>query len=127
MKHSKDHLHLIKEALVGVVNDGRGTGRRALHPQVMVAGKTGTAQVITLEAEKRLEEDGEIPVQFRDHAWFVAAAPADNPQLALAVLIENAGQGGGRVAAPIAGELIKLYFRERPSLIALKEKEITEQ
>jgi penicillin-binding protein 2 len=77
-----------------------------------VAGKTGTAQVISLDREKSFGKD-EMPVEFKDHAWFVALATAENPVLAVAVLVENAG-GGGSVAAPIAGELIKAYlgFRE---------------
>jgi penicillin-binding protein 2 len=45
----------------------------------------------------------------RDHAWFIAIAPADKPQLALAILIENGGHGGS-AAAPIAGEMFKLFF-----------------
>ena len=59
-----------------------------------MAGKTGTAQ----------NSHGE------DHAWFVAFAPADDPQIVLAVLAENAGQGG-EVAAPIAREILQTYFR----------------
>jgi penicillin-binding protein 2 len=109
IKYEEEHISLIKNALIGVVNESQGTGGRARHPKVLVAGKTGTAQVITLDAEKELGEEEEIPVQFRDHAWFIAIAPADKPQLALAILIENGGHGGS-AAAPIAGELFKFYF-----------------
>ncbi len=105
----QENLELIKKALVAVVNEPHGTGSRARLKGITVAGKTGTAQVITLEAEKNIGSDGEIPDQFRDHAWFVAIAPAENPSLALAVLVENGGHGGS-AAAPIARELIKKYM-----------------
>ncbi|MDW8436466.1 MAG: penicillin-binding protein 2 [Chloroherpetonaceae bacterium] len=74
-----------------------GTGGRARVPGVKVAGKTGTAQ----------NPHGE------DHAWFICFAPYDNPTIALAVLVENAGFGGS-VAAPIAGEWLKRYFKKYP-------------
>ena len=101
-------LELIKKALVGVVSEPHGTGSRARVKGITVAGKTGTAQIIALEAEKDLKEGGGIPDHFRDHAWFVAIAPAERPRLALAVLVEHGGHGGS-AAAPIARELIKEY------------------
>ena len=73
----------VAEMMVQVVE--RGTGTQAALPGVRVAGKTGTAQV---------GEGG-------DHAWFIGFAPADDPRVAVAVLVENAG-GGGSVAAPVA-------------------------
>lgn len=109
IKYADEHLNLIREALIGAVNESQGTGSRARLPNVLVAGKTGTAQVITLETEKELGKEEEIPVQLRDHAWFIAIAPANNPQLALAILVENGGHGGS-AAAPIAGEMFKLFF-----------------
>ncbi|MBW1721427.1 MAG: penicillin-binding protein 2 [Deltaproteobacteria bacterium] len=104
-----ENLELIKYALVGVVNEPRGTGRRAKVKGITVAGKTGTAQVVTLEKEKIAKAGGEVPPEFRDHAWFVAVAPAEHPRLAIAVLVENGGHGGS-AAAPIAGRLIEAYF-----------------
>ncbi|ACF14873.1 penicillin-binding protein 2 [Chloroherpeton thalassium ATCC 35110] len=73
-----------------------GTARTAQIPGVVVAGKTGTAQ----------NPHGE------DHAWFICFAPYDNPQIALAVLVENAGYGG-TVSAPIAREMIDYYLNKR--------------
>jgi penicillin-binding protein 2 len=113
---SEENLHLVKQALTGAVNESRGTGTRARQPEVLAAGKTGTAQVIALEAEKELGEDEEIPIRFRDHAWFVAIAPVDRPKLALAILIENGGHGGS-AAAPIAGEMFKFFFRKEQDRI----------
>jgi penicillin-binding protein 2 len=105
----KENLDLIKKSLSAVVNETSGTGSQAGVKGIEVAGKTGTAQVISLETEERFSSDEEIPYEYRDHAWFVAIAPAEDPRLALAVLVEHGGHGGS-VAAPIAGELIKEYF-----------------
>ncbi len=85
----------VKEMMIEVVNNG-GTGTRAAIPEVVVAGKTGTAQV-----------DGQDP-----GAWFVAFAPADNPTVAIAVHIEDGGNvganaSGGVVAAPIARQVLE--------------------
>lgn len=104
-----ENLQIVKDGLVGVVNETHGTGVRARFREIKVAGKTGTAQVVTLETVKEFEEEEEIPVKYRDHAWFVALAPVDQPKMAIAILIENAGHGGSK-AAPIARELIKEYL-----------------
>jgi penicillin-binding protein 2 len=106
----RENVERVKQALVGVVNEPRGTGGRSRVKGLTVAGKTGTAQVITLEKSEAYEEESEIPVEFRDHAWFVAIAPAEEPRLALAILIEHGGHGGSG-AAPIAKEMFKTYFK----------------
>ena len=106
----KEHLDFVKSALVGVVNEPRGTGWRAKIKDIDVAGKTGTAQVITLEKDEGNERKAdEIPSRFRDHAWFIAAAPAEKPRIALAIVIENAGHGG-KAAAPVAKKMIMSYL-----------------
>ncbi len=107
----KENMELIKKALVGVVNEPHGTGKRAKLDQIRVAGKTGTAQVIALPEERELAREKDVPYKFRDHAWFVAVAPAENPAIALAVLIEHSGTGGG-VAAPIAKKILECYFKK---------------
>ena len=107
----KENMELIKKALVGVVNEPHGTGKRAKLDQIRVAGKTGTAQVIALPEERELAREKDVPYKFRDHAWFVAVAPAENPAIALAVLIEHSGTGGS-VAAPIAKKLLECYFEK---------------
>lgn len=106
---SPENLRLLQRSLIAAVEEPRGTGWRARVEGITVAGKTGTAQVVSLEAEKASKVDGVIPDRFKDHAWFVAVAPAEKPRLAVAVLVENVG-GGGREAAPIAGELIRAYL-----------------
>ena len=76
-----------------------------------IAGKTGTAQIITLEKEEKLEKKEKMPTRFKDHAWFVAVAPAERPLIAVSVIIENGGHGG-TAAAPIAKELIESYIKQ---------------
>jgi penicillin-binding protein 2 len=97
-------IKLIKDALVGVVQEGTGT--RAKSALVSIAGKTGTAQTAAL----RTGPEKDIPKKFRDHAWFVAFAPVDKPKIAVAVLAEHMGHGGS-AAAPLAKELIESYMR----------------
>lgn len=123
IKYSEENIDLIRKGLIGVVNEPRGTGKMARHPDVVVAGKTGTAQVIALEAEKVLDQDKGIPVHFKDHAWFIAIAPADKPRLVLAIVIENGGHGGSS-AAPIAGEMFKLFFGEGENQAKQNKQEV---
>ena len=74
-----------------------------------VGGKTGTAQVRSLESVRLL--DGEVIHWDRDHAWFVAFAPLENPRIVVAVFLEHGGQGSS-AAAPVAMRVIDRYFRE---------------
>jgi penicillin-binding protein 2 len=104
------NLERVKQALIAVVNEPHGTGWRARVKGITVAGKTGTAQVVNLETEKASKGGDGVPMKYRDHAWFVAVAPAEDPQLAIAVLLENAGHGGS-ASAPIAGRMIEAYLR----------------
>ena len=73
-----------------------------------VAGKTGTAQVFSLAQEEEYDAE-EIDERLRDHGLFLAYAPADNPRIAVAVIVENGG-GGSSVAAPVARKLLDAYF-----------------
>lgn len=103
------HLELVRDALVGVVNEPKGTGSKAKVKNIIVAGKTGTAQVVALKKKNGGGDKGEVPFKFRDHAWFVAVAPAEKPEIAIAVLVAHGGHGGS-AAAPIAREIIKAYL-----------------
>jgi penicillin-binding protein 2 len=73
---------------------------------VEIAGKTGTAQVA--EMRGGFVKSDQLPYSIRDHAWFVAYAPAENPEIAVAVLVEHGGRGGS-VAAPLAKMVIEKY------------------
>jgi penicillin-binding protein 2 len=95
-----------------VVNDPKGTGREARINGMQVAGKTGTAQVIALPEDKETIDEKEIPYKFRDHSWFVAVAPAENPEIAVSIIMEHSGMEGLK-AAPIAKTIIEGYFKHR--------------
>ena len=107
----KENMELVKRALFGVVNEPYGTGKRAKIGQINVSGKTGTSQVIALPEKKESVQERDVPYKFRDHAWFVAVAPAENPVIAVAILVEHSGSGG-RVAAPIAKKIFESYFKK---------------
>ncbi|CUT00406.1 peptidoglycan glycosyltransferase [Candidatus Kryptobacter tengchongensis] len=90
---SQKTFDIVREAMYLVVNGSAGTGKGAKVEGINVAGKTGTAQ----------NPHG------NDHAWFIGFAPYENPEIAFAIIVENAGFGGA-VAAPIAREIVKKYF-----------------
>lgn len=101
-----EHLAVIRNAMVGVTK--YGTGSRAFAgAEYDVAGKTGTAQVFSLKGSKY--EAHRIDERHRDHALFIAYAPADAPKIALAVLVENGGFGA-ETAAPIARQILDYYL-----------------
>lgn len=102
------HLAFVRNALVAAVNDPAGTGGQSRLDGIPVAGKTGTAQVVTLEKQKAAKNGADL-ARYRDHAWFTAIAPADRPRIAVAVFIENGGHGG-QAAAPVAKELLSAYL-----------------
>ncbi len=106
-------LERVRAALRGVVSEVHGTAHTATNiPEVEIAGKTGTAQV------SRVARQGEDPRRAwymgRDHAWFAAFAPYQNPEIAVVVLVEHGGSGGDE-AAPIVAQVVRDYFtRIRP-------------
>jgi penicillin-binding protein 2 len=110
---SKELIDKVREGLEAVVMEPHGTGGRARVKGVRVAGKSGTTQVVSLDRVKDMEED-EIPIRWRDHAIFASFAPVEDPQIVVAVLVEHAGGGGGRVAAPIAQRVLAAYFEKYP-------------
>ena len=110
---SEETLLFIREALRGAVNEPRGTGGAAIIKGVDVSGKTGTAQVVRMAQDFKRGDMDRMPLKLRDHAWFVAFAPFENPQIAVAVLVEHGGFGGA-VAAPIAKKVIETYLNPPP-------------
>ncbi len=108
-----DTLSLIQKGLFGVVNEKRGTGWRARLKEITVAGKTGTAQVVRLKKGPKSEDDEEISYKHRDHAWFAGYAPYENPEIAVAVIVEHGGHGGS-AAAPIVRQIIDTYNKYYP-------------
>ena len=108
---SAETVATVKEGLRAVVAEG--TGWRARLSTVEVCGKTGSAQVVSRERLKRTPDDPSI----MPHGWFVAFAPADQPQVALAVIVEHGGSGA--VAAALARAILAHFFRgQRPPATA---------
>jgi len=110
---SENTLRIIQDALSGVVNEPHGTGWACALKGVKVAGKTGTAQVIRMAQNFRKGDMDRMPLKFRDHAWFVAYAPCENPRIAAAVLVEHGGFGAA-AAVPIAKKVIEKYLSLEP-------------
>jgi penicillin-binding protein 2 len=117
-------LELVRRGLRAVVEETGGTGSRARVPGVEVAGKTGTAQVVRLERYEGLKEF-EIPVRYRDHAWFGAFAPAEAPEIAVAVFVEH-GLHGSTTAAPIAGRILRRYFEKQGRVLEPEDTVVRE-
>jgi penicillin-binding protein 2 len=106
---SRDNFEFVKKALWSVVNE-YGTGGRARIAGYDVSGKTGTVQVVGYDRGLNLAKSQKE--KFGDHAWFIAFAPYDDPQLALAVFVEHGGHGA-EAAAPVAKRIFETYFRDR--------------
>jgi penicillin-binding protein 2 len=106
----QEHWDSVISAMIDVVHSARGTARRiGKDSPYMIAGKTGTAQVFGLKQDEKYDAET-IPEKLRDHALFIGFAPADNPKIAIAVIVEHGG-GGSSVAAPIARIIIDAYLQ----------------
>ena len=100
---------------MAVVMDKEGTGKKADVPGHTVAGKTGSAQAVSL-SKNMGKNQKDVSISWREHALFAAFSPVDKPEIAVAVVSEHdTVGGGGKQAAPIAGQIIKAYWE-------LKEK-----
>jgi penicillin-binding protein 2 len=104
-------MEIQKAGMYGVTSEPGGTGYRSGDLGLggpRLAGKTGTAQVRRISAEERargIRLGEEIARELRDHALFVAYAPADNPRYAVSVIVEH-GEGGSRTAAPVGRDIL---------------------
>jgi len=114
-------LDQIIRAMTDVMHSPRGTGRasgrRSPYP---IAGKTGTAQVIAIGQDEDYDESV-LPKKFHDHALFIAFAPVEKPQIAIAVVVEHGGSGA-KAAAPIARKVMDRFFLKRLQRAALADK-----
>ncbi len=111
-----ENIKLIKKALRGVVFDKNGTGWLARSDSVSISGKTGTTQVVG-----GIHDGKKIPEKYRDHAWFVAYAPEDDPQIAVSVFVEHGGHGSTG-AAPIAKRIIETFFEGNQTIRQNRKK-----
>ncbi|MBA4416930.1 MAG: penicillin-binding protein 2 [Syntrophus sp. (in: bacteria)] len=100
VKMKKDTFARVREGMKGVVNEPGGTAYSSRVQNINMSGKTGTAQAGSLEKGKHLG----------DHAWFIAYAPAEDPTVAISVLVEKGGHGGSE-SAPIAKAITQTIFK----------------
>lgn len=105
---SQTTLGLIRKGMLNVVSGTRGTARRIRIKGIDIAGKTGTAQVFSLKKKDR-ESKKRLDYRLRDHAWFVCYAPAEDPVIAVSVIVEH-GEHGSTAAAPVAGEVVREWL-----------------
>lgn len=111
LKLKKENLEIVKQGMFEVVNGVGGTAARAKLKlkDVKMGGKTGTTQVRRISLKERaqgIRRDEDLPWKYRNHAWFMAYAPHDNPKYAVAVIVEH-GRSGSGVAAPIASKILE--------------------
>ena len=99
----------ITDAMYGVINEPGGTGGHLKLAGVELSGKSGTAQVIGYD-KMQLVRKG---TQFADNAWFVGYAPRRNPEICVAVLVQESGQHGGEAAGPVVRDIVKAYYDKK--------------
>ena len=102
-----EHLAVIRNAMMGVPREGTST-RAFVGAKYVSAGKTGTAQLFALKEGEKYQAS-KIDERLRDHAWYIAYAPATEPKIAVAVLVENGGFGA-QAAAPVARAVFDYYL-----------------
>jgi penicillin-binding protein 2 len=108
MTFNPENLQLVRQAMVDVMMPGGTAAKAGAGATYLIAGKTGTAQVIGMKQGEAYDAR-KIDERHRDHALFVAYAPADNPKIAIALLVENGGGGGG-TASPMAREIFDYFL-----------------
>ena len=114
-------LDRVIQSMTAVMHSPRGTARASgRRSPYQIAGKTGTAQVIGIAQDEEYDESV-IPEKFHDHALFIAFAPVDKPQIAIAVVVENGGSGA-KAAAPIARKVMDRFFQKKLQRAAVVRK-----
>ncbi len=113
---SERTIEIVQKGMRKCVDKGppapTGTGNRAKIPGMTILGKTGSAQIVSLDQYEDYATEDEIPYEQRDHAWFVAGVIDREPRIALSVLVEH-GHHGSSVAAPLAKEIIEYFYRDQ--------------
>ncbi|MDD4881873.1 MAG: penicillin-binding transpeptidase domain-containing protein, partial [Gallionellaceae bacterium] len=108
IKLNPESLRVVKEAMVAVTQPGGTASAAAAGAPYLIAGKTGTAQVVGIKQSEKYDAS-RVSQRNRDHALFIAFAPADDPKIVIAVMVENGGHGG-TTAAPIAREVMDYWL-----------------
>lgn len=120
-----ENLAVVKQGMVNVVRNGTAARIFAGAPY-QAAGKTGTAQVVGIKQNERYVAS-RLAKQHRDHSWFIAYAPADNPTIALAVIVENGGWGAS-AAGPIARKVLDYYLLGKiPQPVSISQESAPEE
>ena len=101
---------MVHDGMIAVVNAPNGTGRSIRSDDYLIAGKSGTSQVYGKSEEDIYKKSEDLPKELRNHALFIAFAPAEQPQISVVVVAEH-GSSGSKAAAPIAKEIIDAYLR----------------
>ncbi len=112
MQHvGKNTRKTLRDMLLKVVSDADGTGGRSRVPGLNVGGKTGTVQVVSLD---KTHKQSTTKKTWKEHALFVALAPTENPQIAIAIISENDPDGGGgKAAAPVAQKILAKFAEDK--------------
>ena len=118
----RDHWQVVIDGMVDVVTAPRGTAHHYVGQNLdySIAGKSGTSQVAGLAQNEAAPDIEDVERRFRDHALFIAFAPVEDPEIAVAVVVEHGG-GGSSVAGPIARQVIDAYRADQPMLQASTE------
>ena len=106
---SESTIEKITDAMYGVVNESGGTGGQLRLAGIEFSGKSGTAQVIGYDTRARVGKEK----KFEDNAWFVGYAPKRNPEICVAVLVQESGKHGGEAAGPVVKDIIKAYYDKK--------------
>jgi penicillin-binding protein 2 len=126
---NQENINFVKDAMFAATNEIGGTSYRSRlkEKKFMFAGKTGSSQIKRFTEEQREAETKQQDIAYleRDHAWFVAFAPVEDPRYAISVLVEHGGSGSS-AAAPIAKKIIKKVLERHEIRIAQKKKRVGE-
>jgi len=106
---SEPTVEKITDAMYGVMNEPGGTGASLKLAGIEFSGKSGTAQVIGYDVRARMGKQK----KFEDNAWFVGYAPKRNPEICVAVLVQESGKHGGEAAGPVVKDIIKAYYDKK--------------
>ena len=119
-----ENLQIVTDAMVDVLKPGGTAAVAGMGAEYRIAGKTGTAQVVGMKQNEKYDEK-RVQERHRDHALFVAFAPADAPTIAVAVLVENGGHGSSS-AAPVARKVMDFYLlgKEPPGEAKEEDSEV---
>jgi penicillin-binding protein 2 len=105
-------LQTVRDAMADVVAAPNGTGHAVRIDGITIAAKTGTAQVVKEAQGVRVKETAQ-PEKYRDHGWFIAYAPVDHPQIAIACIVEHGGHGASS-AGLVVRAVLQRYFELHP-------------